>query len=100
MRKRDNTGYVGASSSMEYHAAKAMAKRLRRGNFRLDQIITDRDGKIFKAFKKFYPDIRVMHCSAHMLKNFRKKIRNSDVTDDITGKKIVPSLKSMYLPII
>jgi chemotaxis methyl-accepting protein methylase len=86
--------YQGASSGMEYFAANQMMYRLCMTNFRMDIIITDRDGKILQATKKYYPDIKNMHCAAHMLKNFQAKIRNSDLPDPTTNKTLKPSLKS------
>jgi hypothetical protein len=92
-------GYQGASSGMEFAATKRMMQRLYLANFKIDMIITDKDGKILKAMQTYYPNVKNMHCSAHVFKNFRKKIRNSDILDPHTQKTMKPSLKRKYAAI-
>jgi hypothetical protein len=44
--------YIGSSTCMEYTAAFEMGRRLAVQEWTISSVVTDRDGKIFRAFKK------------------------------------------------
>ena len=78
---------------MEAVAAAKMAKRLAFSGLHIELLITDKDVQVHNAFSQYYPSIKVVHCSSHLVKNFGGKIRAADKR---LGKK--PHTLSSMLP--